>query len=138
MNQRMVNLPNTIYDEADRMVSTILKGKLVRKAEDHPFVFARLGGIQVNTPPGFEDYFVIKKFEVNDNSDIAESFTDQLVAAASRFVVPDPASDDSDTSVDVTVTVNVQARLVQLAKERVPKMFSTFLFKFQLIFKFSC
>ena len=59
-----VELPAALFDAQDSLMK-----KIVGQAcgETHGGKIALLGGIQINTPPGMEEYFLPKVFEIRDD-----------------------------------------------------------------------
>jgi len=52
---RMVELPYALYDGQIELIRQIIKEG---SEAGFPGVVAAFGGIQLNTPPGYQDYFV--------------------------------------------------------------------------------
>ena len=74
----MVELASVVYEEARSRLCAYLDA-----ASDRRVAF--LGGIQVNTPPKFDDYFVLKHFEVRRRGGVPRDLREKL----ERVVDPD-------------------------------------------------
>jgi len=70
-----VELPNALYDSQDELVLQILEqGKEMVSSS----LVCLVGGIQVNTPPDMEEYFVPKRFQLWNNGQIVEDLMEDL------------------------------------------------------------
>jgi hypothetical protein len=62
--EKMVELPYALYDAQSDMVDRIVQTSCSAVSDGK---IAVVGGIQINTPPGFSDYFLPLSFELIDN-----------------------------------------------------------------------
>ncbi len=61
---KMVQLPHSLYEAQSEMMERIVKASAAGVSDGS---IALLGGIQINTPPGFTDYFLPMRFDLYDN-----------------------------------------------------------------------
>lgn len=72
-----VELPLALFDAQDKFMSSIVEKGCGEVAGEGKI--ALLGGIQINTPEGVEEYFLPKKFQLLDNkADVIEDLLPQL------------------------------------------------------------
>jgi len=72
-DNKMQELPYALYDAQQDMVGRIIEKAAAGVAGDGKI--AVLGGVQINTPAGFSDYFLPLSFELYNNSgDLVEDF----------------------------------------------------------------
>ena len=74
-DNKMVELPYALYDAQSDMVRRIVKKSASGVADGN---IAVLGGIQINTPVGFSDYFLPLSFELyNNKGDLLQNFMEK-------------------------------------------------------------
>ena len=62
---KMVDLPLALYDAQSELIDRIVAQSSSAVADGN---IAVLGGVQINTPPGYTDYFLPKSFKMFNNA----------------------------------------------------------------------
>lgn len=64
--ETMIELPMSLYKAQSELMASILEKGAANVAD--PGKIAVLGGVQINTPPDMEDYFMPLQFDLYDST----------------------------------------------------------------------